>query len=189
MLKRISKIQNIGTYKSCNGSSIQFKKLTIVYGRNTYGKSTLGDIFSSLKYDKADTLTARKSIPAESLAQRVELSFSDAGGNKEVKAIFNNDNWSQKLPGHLGLAVYDDDFYHQNVFLGRTLTRDTKENFSDFILGPQGVAQAEEISKKNKTLNQKTSDLKNLVITRNSLFLDTNITIIDLEKNVVNCSC
>jgi wobble nucleotide-excising tRNase len=163
LLKRISTIKNIGTYKDCNGRQSQFEKLTLVYGRNTYGKSTLGDIFSSLKSDEADTLTARKSIPEDGSAQKVELNFLDADGKKEVKTIFNNGNWSSKLPGHLGLAVYDDAFYHQNVFLGRTLTRITKESFSDFILGSQGVAKAEIISEKNKTLKEKRSDLKKLV--------------------------
>ncbi len=163
MLKRISTIKNIGTYKDCNGRQSQFEKLTLVYGRNTYGKSTLGDIFSSLKSDEGDTLTARKSIPEDGSAQRIELNFLGADGKKEVKTIFNNGNWSSKLPGHLELAVYDDAFYHQNVFLGRTLTRTTKESFSDFILGSQGVAKAEIISEKNKTLKEKRSDLKKLV--------------------------
>ncbi|MBO7925328.1 AAA family ATPase [Pseudoalteromonas sp. K222D] len=162
MLKRISTIKNIGTYKDCNGRQSQFEKLTLVYGRNTYGKSTLGDIFSSLKSGESASLIARKSIPDDGLAQKVELNFLDADGKKEVKAIFNNDDWKNKLPGHLRLAVYDDAFYHQNVFLGRTLTRDTKESFSDFILGSQGVVKAENIAAKNKELKDKRSELKKL---------------------------
>ena len=162
MLKRISTIKNIGTYKDCNGRQSQFEKLTLVYGRNTYGKSTLGDIFSSLKSGESATLCARKSIPDDGIAQKVELNFLDADGKKEVKAIFNNDDWKNKLPGHLRLAVYDDAFYHQNVFLGRTLTRNTKESFSDFILGSQGVVKAENIAAKNKELKDKRSDLKKL---------------------------
>ncbi|WP_394225954.1 AAA family ATPase [Pseudoalteromonas spongiae] len=163
MLKRISTIKNIGTYKDCNGRQSQFEKLTLVYGRNTYGKSTLGDIFSSLKSVESATLSARKSIPDDGLAQKIELNFLDADGKKEVKAIFNNDDWKNKLPGHLRLAVYDDAFYHQNVFLGRTLTRNTKESFSDFILGSQGVVKAENIAAKNKELKEKKSELKKLV--------------------------
>lgn len=162
MLKRISTIKNIGTYKDCNGRQSQFEKFTLVYGRNTYGKSTLGDIFSSLKSGESASLSARKSIPDDGLAQKVELNFLDADGKKEVKAIFNNDDWKNKLPGHLRLTVYDDAFYHQNVFLGRTLTRDTKESFSDFILGSQGVVKAENIAAKNKELKDKRSDLKKL---------------------------
>lgn len=163
MLKRISTIKNIGTYKDCNGSKSQFEKLTLVYGRNTYGKSTLGDIFSSLKTGETDILTARKSIPVDGSPQNVELKFLDAECKKEVSAVFKKDDWKNKLPGHLRLAVYDDAFYHQNVFLGRTLTRNTKESFSDFILGSQGVVKAENIAAKNKELKEKKSDLKKLV--------------------------
>lgn len=163
MLKRISTIKNIGTYKDCNGRQSQFEKLTLVYGRNTYGKSTLGDIFSSLNSGESTTLSARKSIPDDGTTQKVELNFLGADGKKEIKAIFNNNDWKNKLPDHLRLAVYDDAFYHKNVFLGRTLTRNTKESFSDFILGSQGVAEAENIAAKNKELKEKKSDLKKLV--------------------------
>ena len=163
MLKRISTIKNIGTYKDCNGRQSQFEKLTLIYGRNTYGKSTLGDIFSSLNSGESTTLSARKSIPDDGTTQKVELNFLGADGKKEIKAIFNNNDWKNKLPGHLRLAVYDDAFYHKNVFLGRTLTRNTKESFSDFILGSQGVAEAENIAAKNKELKEKKSDLKKLV--------------------------
>ena len=163
MLKRISTLENIGTFKKCNGRQSQFDKITLIYGRNTYGKSTLGDIFSSLKSGDVDSLKARKTIPIDGKDQKIELSFSASQGNQEVKAIFKNGNWINALPTHLNLAVYDDGFYHQNVFLGRTLTRNTKENFNDFILGAQGVTKAEEISEKNKMLTTKRADLKKLI--------------------------
>lgn len=163
MLKRISSIKNVGTYKSCASKNVQLGKLTLIYGRNTYGKSTLGDIFSSLQSGNVESITARKSIPDDGSPQKIELSFSDAFGKKEVAAIFSNGTWSNKLPKHLRLAVYDDAFYHQNVFLGRTLTRATKEGFSDFILGAQGVAKAELIAAKSKKLKEKKSELRNII--------------------------
>jgi wobble nucleotide-excising tRNase len=163
LLKRISTLENIGTFKKCNGRQSQFDKITLIYGRNTYGKSTLGDIFSSLKNSDVNLLTARKSIPVDGQGQKIEFNFSDADGKKEIKTIFKNGSWMNALPTHLSLAVYDDGFYHQNVFLGRKLTRDTKENFSDFILGEQGVVKAEEISEKNKILSTKKADLKKLI--------------------------
>lgn len=83
MLKRIFTIKKIGTYKDCNDGRTQFEKLTLLYGRNTYGKSTLGGIFSSLKSDEAQTLIARKSIPVDGLAQRVELCFLGSDDKKK----------------------------------------------------------------------------------------------------------
>ena len=163
MLKRISTLENIGTFKKCNGRQSQFDKITLIYGRNTYGKSTLGDIFSSLKSGDVGSLTARKSIPIDGKGQKIEFNFSDSEGKKEIKTVFTNGSWANPLPSHLSLAVYDDGFYHQNVFLGRTITRDTKESFSDFILGEQGVVKAEDISEKNKILTTKRADLKKLI--------------------------
>lgn len=163
MLKRISFIKNIGAFKDCNGSPYQFNKITLIYGRNTYGKSTLGDIFSSLQTSNSDGLISRKTIPNDNACiQNIELSFASAQGNAEVKSIFRNGIWTQGLPNIYKLSVYDDGFYHRNVFLGRNLTRDTKDNFNDFILGAQGVEKALVIKEKNRLLNISRLDKKKI---------------------------
>src|SRR3990172_7866976 len=49
-IARIKEIKNIGTFANfTNGASLGFEKLTFIYGFNTYGKTTLIDIFQSLK--------------------------------------------------------------------------------------------------------------------------------------------
>lgn len=156
MLKRISAIQNIGAFKDCSGRACQFDKITLIYGRNTYGKSTLADIFSSLKTNATERIMARNSIPNDGAAQKIELSFSAEQGKQEVKAVYNTANWSNSLPAHYNLAVYDDGFYHSHVFTGRNLTRDNKTKFSDFVLGEQGVEKARLIAEKNQEKTIKT---------------------------------
>jgi wobble nucleotide-excising tRNase len=154
MLKRISSIKNIGAFRECNGRQYQFNKITLIYGRNTYGKSTLGDIFSSLQTSVTNSLIARKTIPYDnSSSQNIELSFAGEQGGTEVKSIYKNGTWIQSLPNTYKLSVYDDGFYHRNVFLGRNLTRDTKDSFNDFILGAKGVEKALVIKEKNRLLN------------------------------------
>lgn len=162
MLKRISTIKNVGSFKDCNGRQAQFDKITLIYGRNTYGKTTLGSILSSLKCNNPEIVLARRSIPLDNSPLEIDLSFENPAGGRELAASYRNDRWTNALPADYRLAVYDDGFYHQNVFLGRTLTRDTREGFNDFILGAQGVGQAEVISAKNKELGDAKRQAKQL---------------------------
>ena len=58
---RIKGIKNIGAFANFqNGSSLGFEKLTFIYGLNTYGKTTLADIFESLKSNNPEIIYSRK---------------------------------------------------------------------------------------------------------------------------------
>lgn len=149
MLKRIKSIQNVGKFKSCRAAPIEFGNLNFIYGLNTYGKSTLGDIFSSLRGGDIAAIRARKTIPINSAPQEIELSFQ-AEGLQEVSVKYTGSSWTENFPEQLGLQVFDDGFYHKNLFSSRQFTRATKEAFSAFVLGEQGVSKAKEISEKNK---------------------------------------
>jgi uncharacterized protein YhaN len=47
MLKRVMEIKNVGTFSNME-RSVEFFKLTLLYGQNCYGKSTLVDVFNSM---------------------------------------------------------------------------------------------------------------------------------------------
>ncbi|WP_170968532.1 hypothetical protein [Psychromonas sp. SP041] len=49
MLRRIQKIEGIGSYHSARAGDTQFSDVNIIYGENRNGKSTLCDIFYSLR--------------------------------------------------------------------------------------------------------------------------------------------
>lgn len=157
MLKRIKSIQNVGKFKSCKPAGVEFGKLTFVYGLNTYGKSTLGDILSSLKNSNSAPIKARITIPTDSTNQEIELGFQPEG-LQELKILYSKNAWQNKLPSSLALYVFDDGFYHNNLFAARQFTRATKEAFSAFILGEQGVTKAQEISEKNKRKGELTRE-------------------------------
>ncbi|MCW2098126.1 UNVERIFIED_ORG: wobble nucleotide-excising tRNase [Pseudomonas psychrophila] len=149
MLKRIKSIQNVGKFKSCKPAAAEFGKITFIYGLNTYGKSTLGDIFSSLRTGKTSAIKARKTIPDDDSKQEITLSFLPEGKN-ESNVVYSSYSWQNKLPIDVNLHVFDDSFYHDNLFSARQFTRATKEAFSSFVLGEKGVSKAQEISEKNK---------------------------------------
>lgn len=162
MLKRITKIQNIGRFKQAHCPRIHFGKITLIFGRNTYGKSTLGDLFNSIATTNTDIIKARKTLPLISSDQIADISFHVDGDVKEKTISFKNGEWQQRLPLPLKLLVFDDGFYHNNVFSSRSFTRSTKENFSSYVIGSQGVEKAQEIGKKNKEKRAKTTDRNKL---------------------------
>ncbi|HEC61185.1 MAG TPA: hypothetical protein ENI27_02900, partial [bacterium] len=161
MLKRIPEIKNIGRFKSHTSGQAQFNKITFVYGRNTYGKSTLGDLLLSLQTNDISRINARTTIPKSGEAQRATLSF-DTNGTSETNARLGTSGWNPGLPKGIELKVFDEGFYHKNVFASRKFNRITKENFSAFILGERGVTKAQLIAERNKSKSDATRERNKL---------------------------
>lgn len=156
MLKRIIKIQNIGRFRLCTPNSAQFEQITLIFGRNTYGKSTLGDLLSSLESGNTDAIKQRKTIPNDQQSQQAEISFVTDVCQSEQKIKYQNDIWQPSIPAGFKLKIFDDGFYHNNLFSGKQFSRETKDNFSSFVLGAQGVAKRQEIETKNKQKGEAT---------------------------------
>ncbi|MFA6076969.1 MAG: AAA family ATPase [Candidatus Paceibacterota bacterium] len=159
-IARIKEIKNIGTFSNfTNGASLGFEKLTFIYGFNTYGKTTLTDIFQSLKDNDPKIIQDRKTIPAQTGQQKVVFSVKE---EIENDIMFEHDNWTQNDLSKY-LEVFDTDFIHKNLFTGLNIGRENKENFTQFILGEQSVKLAKEIAKKKKETGDKKRELKTKV--------------------------
>jgi len=169
MLKRISSIENIGCFKNCGSANIQLEKITLIFGRNTYGKSTLSDLFFSIESGDFSRIKTRRTIPNDKSLQKAKLGFKTDGNNSEVTLSWCSDSLKNSLPGDLHFYIFDDGFYHNNLFSGRLFTRATKEKFSSFILGAQGVTKAKDIAEKNKKKEEATRERNRL---RKSVFKD-----------------
>src|SRR5690606_36663817 len=135
MIKRINNINNVGTFRDFpNGGSIQFEKLTFIYGLNTKGKTTLTDILSSLKENNPALITGRKSIPTVNSSQNVKISVRPSHSTNELQCTFSNDTWTQ-LNSNEDFYIFGSDFIHRNLFTGLTIERQNRENFTRFVLG------------------------------------------------------
>jgi wobble nucleotide-excising tRNase len=161
-IKRIKEIINVGTYKNfITGGDKQFEELTLIYGLNTYGKTTLIDIFQSLKDNKPSLINDRKTIPNVNEDQKITLSVGEKNGREEKisfqNSMWNKSNFSDKI------EIFGENFIDINVFTHSIIERDNKENFTDFILGESGVRNVKEIEEKKKELRGNKSDLKNVV--------------------------
>lgn len=153
MITRIKKISQIGVFKDFRtGGSVPFadgKSITILFGRNTKGKSTLSLLLKSLGENDPSIVQDRETIPREnSKPLEVELSYlTKSGREKNIK--YANGAWnSTDLKDKI--YVFDQDFVHRNVISGDSITRDNKERFTDFVLGTEGVVKSELIETKKK---------------------------------------
>lgn len=161
MIKRIKQLKNIGTFSDfVSNPPIQLDKLTFIYGLNTYGKTTLTDIFRSIKTNDFSILESRKSIPSVSFNQNVVLSYKNDDQQKEQEIKVNNNTWeNNKLHNHI--EIFSSEFIHENLFTGLSIERANKENFTQFILGDTGVGLAKEIKELSQKLNKLKRELPN----------------------------
>lgn len=161
-IKSIKEIKNIGTFTDfTNGARFRFdEKLTFIYGLNTFGKTTLTDIFQSLKDNDSKIINLRKTIPNQQENQSVVFSIKKNNSEKELK--FKDDKWEQNSLSK-SLEVFGTEFIHKNLFTGLSIERENKENFTDFILGEEGVEIAKIIEEDKKTLGEKKRKKKNIL--------------------------
>lgn len=97
MLKKIKLIQGIGNFTRTRAGGLDLRHISIIYGENRNGKSTLCDVMHSLAENNADFILNRKSIPNnQAQPPKVELMFDTQAGN--VIAIFENSQWRVKNP-------------------------------------------------------------------------------------------
>ena len=157
---RVKEIRNVGTFADFRSGSLGFEKLTFIYGFNTYGKTTLADIFHSLKSNDPEIIRSRRTIPQpDGSRQKIVLTRKEQSEN-EIR--FENDCWEQNEL-HSCLEVFGSAFIYKNLFTGLTVERDNKENFTKFVLGEQGVGTAKKIAEKKKLLGKRKRSLKDKV--------------------------
>lgn len=188
MIGRIKELKNIGTFSNYRDGSIGFEKLTFIYGFNTYGKTTITDVLQSLKSDNSEIIKSRKTIPQQASSQKVVLTNKN---QSEVDVKFENENWTTNDLA-ADLEIFGTEFIHKNLFTGMTIERENRENFTQFILGEQGVVIAEEIASHKRDLREKKANLRtkipNFVKNKNDseikIFLELDTSSLDLNRIV-----
>lgn len=159
MIKNIKVLKNIGVFQNyemrLSGLEKDFEKNNFIFGLNTYGKSTLCDVFKDANDNSTNRITARKTIPATTDAQKIVISSENGA------VTFDNNGWkNNSLSNHV--LVFDTEFVFNNVFDGTELTEDrtTKENFTEFILGKEGVDKIQTIEQLKKSMKANKDQLK-----------------------------
>lgn len=159
MLERIKLLQGIGNFSSTRASGITLNEVTVLYGENRYGKSTICDVFHSLATDDPSSIISRQTIPLDATRpQKVEFGFiNDAGAR--VVSKFENGTWVVKNPDCSKLYVFDHSFIHRNVITGQRPERANSESMTGFILGEANTALFQALARMKANLTTERRDL------------------------------
>lgn len=159
MITMIKKIYNVGVFRKYEvkntGIKNDFSKLNLIYGLNTYGKSTICDILKDASANSNERIKQRLSIPE---GKATEVILNTDGG----RCSLQSDIWGGNCLKNK-IMIFDDEFVFKNVFSGLDLIgdRETKENFTDFVLGDEGVKIANEIMDLKKQQKEVKNELAN----------------------------
>ncbi len=167
MIKKILKIKNIGRYdidlQNCNCC---FGRQTIIFGPNKTGKTTLTDIFRSLKENEKSYILGRKSFctPKKSIPM-CEILYS----NNKTNTL--DGNWSNK-----DIEIFDNNFIERNIFLGNRIDQDQKAELHKILIDEENFKIQEEIDaeeSKIKELFKKRDEIRNKIGPSFDLFIKT----------------
>ncbi|MFA0516811.1 AAA family ATPase [Vibrio sp. 10N.222.55.E8] len=151
MLERIQKIENVGNYSNAIAGGVLLGPVSVIYGENRNGKSTLCDILYSLSLNEPQLVLDRKSIiqgqEPDTINQLVQLKFSD----RQQAVKFINSEWDSRPPEESNLYIFDHGFIHRNVMAGTKYSRENSTNVSGFILG-ENVAAFDDLETRNQQL-------------------------------------
>jgi len=135
MLLRIDFVEEIGRFEKLKHTAEQFGRLTLIFARNGYGKSTLCSVLRSATEGKSSYITARRRLGAKK-ESRVQSKWTSG------TVAFGGDDWNSH-PGKI--YIFDQTFVHQNLHVGESVTRENKRSLLPVILGEKGVELAQKI--------------------------------------------
>lgn len=150
MIEAIKHIRSVGRFKEDASSDLEFKKLTLIYGENAKGKSTLAAVFRSLATGDPEPIVERSRLGAEEEPHVVvECSGS---------AVFQDGSWNRSASS---VTVYDDQFVEDNVHSGLQVDSEHRKNLHSWIIGSNAVALdrrvrelAQDVDEHNRQLGQ-----------------------------------
>lgn len=181
-LDKIIDIQKVGRFEKLHvPPGIRFSKLTLVFGENGWGKSTIADILRSVSTREPKILTGRETL-ASAGAQKVLL-LVDGG-----QAEFNGETWQGPCPK---VAVYDQIFVNQNIFSGDSISHDHLKKQYGLVVGETGVSLMrdivridEEVGEVSATIRRYEQTIQGVIATlgANSLSIDQFISMEQLDN-------
>lgn len=130
-IDRIQLLRNVGQFDNVSaGAGLPFGKLTLLYGENGRGKTTLAAIFRSLATNNAALITERKRLGSQHPPHII------INRNQGTSNSFQTGGWNSPSDE---VAVFDDAFVAQNVCSGLEIDTAHRQNLHELILGSQGV--------------------------------------------------
>ncbi|MER9791694.1 hypothetical protein [Mesorhizobium sp. M0213] len=150
-MQKIIDIQKVGRFEKLTApGSLRFSQVTLVFGENGWGKSTLADILRSLTRNDPDIIKGRETLAAGG-RQKVLLLIDGQ------QCAFEHATWSGLRPC---IAVFDQVFINENVFSGDFVSHDHMKRQYGLVVGAEGVELIGQILDVDKRLKEVGQELK-----------------------------
>jgi wobble nucleotide-excising tRNase len=154
MITKIKRLKNIGKFYdfSTKGDGLDWHKNTFFYGPNAYGKSTLVNVFRSVRDNNPKVIHARRTLSSVTSPEAVIIIDG-------VNHVYNGTKWDKTYPE---IQIFDVPFIHANI-LSHEIEHEHRKNLHRIIIGAAGIKLAEELSAlktKEKTKRQQFEALR-----------------------------
>jgi len=126
---RIQLLRNVGQFDNVTPPQ-PFAPLTLIYGENGRGKTTIAEVLRSLATNDPILVTERQRLGSQ---HPPHVIISHAAGN----AIFQNGVWNRHFSE---ITIFDDAFVSANVCSGIAIQAAHRQSLHELILGARGVA-------------------------------------------------
>ena len=153
MIEKIVSIANVGKLAKHDATGDQtFRKLSVIYGDNAIGKTTLAAILDSLRENAPSTVVGRRTLGSTD-PQSVRV-LTSAG----IRA-FTDGKWDAAYPL---LEVFNSDFVSRVVYSGDYVTNDHQKNLCSLLVGRTAVAEGKRLEELRAELNAVNARLREL---------------------------
>jgi wobble nucleotide-excising tRNase len=161
-IKQIRHIKSVGKYRRYGAKGdVTFKKVTLVFGENARGKTTLCAILHSLNESDSALIAGRKTL-GDNAAPEVLIELD------EGRAHFSDGAWTKP---EIQLRIFDDHYISRNVYTNNAIGTDQRRNLCRVLLGREGAALGERYDAVDAKITQRNRDLREL---RNQLRLHSS---------------
>ena len=151
MLTKIIKIRNVGLLSNATVDGVvDMSRVTLIYGENGRGKSTLASILRSCSLGDGQRIIAQQTIDSTALP---EIDFLVNDDKSNLSAEYVNGAWTGTQPE---IAVFDSEFCDDNVYSGFEVRSDQRQSLLNFALGDQTVQLKHKMDKITNDISDQT---------------------------------
>ncbi|MDZ4178103.1 MAG: AAA family ATPase [Coriobacteriia bacterium] len=144
MIEKVVSIANVGKLSKHDAKGDQaFRRLTIIYGDNAIGKTTLAAILDSLRENSSNGVVGRRTLGSKD-GQSVRI-MTSAG-----MRTFADGAWDDSYPL---LEVFNSDFVSRVVYSGDYVTNDHQKNLCSLLVGRTAVTEGKRLEELRAELN------------------------------------
>lgn len=150
-IKKIISIKNIGRFEDFSAvGDIQFHNLSLVYGENGRGKTTLCAVLRSLQSQDPTHIISKQTLGLSGYPEaKILLGIG--------VAQFKSGSWDTREPN---LEIFDSCFVNENVFSGDHVDLEHRRNLLRFVLGSEGIGYAHQNDEIDAAIKLKNSEIK-----------------------------